>query len=68
MATDLLTTTQAAKILNVNASRIRQLIAGGRIKATKSGRDWLIERSELDGYKRGKPGPKPKAEPDHPRT
>jgi excisionase family DNA binding protein len=64
----LINTTEAAKILNVNASRIRQLIADGRIKATKTGRDWMIEKSELDGYERGKPGPKPKGAPRPPHT
>jgi excisionase family DNA binding protein len=61
IAAGLLTTSQAAKRLEVNTSRIRQLIAAGRIKAIKQGRDWMIEASELDGYERGKSG-RPKRE------
>lgn len=60
---NLLTTAQAAKRLGVNASRIRQLIAAGRIIATKAGRDWMIAAKELDGYERGKGG-RPRRSPD----
>lgn len=58
-----LTTSQAAERLGVNASRIRQLIDAGRIKATKFGKAWMIEESELDGYERGKGG-RPRRSPD----
>jgi len=34
--------TEAAKRLNVNASRVRALIDSGRLKAIKVGREWLI--------------------------
>lgn len=50
---------QAAKILKVNNSRIRQLCLAGRFKgAFKFGDTWLIPRTLIDKYERGKPGPK----------
>jgi len=42
-----LTTIQAAKALNVNDSRVRQLILAGRLPAQKFGRDWLIQKKDL---------------------
>lgn len=42
-----LTTSQAANLLHVNQSRIRQMILAEQIKATKIGRDWLIDESEI---------------------
>ena len=43
----ILTTTQAAKILKVNDSRVRQLILSGRLPAQKLGRDWIIKEKDL---------------------
>lgn len=41
--TDYLTTTEYAHRLGINPSRVRQLLAEGRIPgARKHGRDWLI--------------------------
>jgi excisionase family DNA binding protein len=38
-----LTTRQAAAVLSLNPSRIRRLLADGRIEgAVKHGRDWVI--------------------------
>ena len=52
---------QAAKILKVNNSRIRQLCLSGRFEgAFKFGDTWLIPRVLVDNYRRGRPGPKPK--------
>ncbi len=45
---DLLTTTQAAAILGVDASRVRQLVAAGRLPAIKPGYDWLITRADVE--------------------
>ncbi len=55
-------TTQAAEILNISTSRIRYLLAQGRVKgAYKVGRIWIIplfdEKPIID---RGSRGPKPK--------
>ena len=53
---DMQTTIEAAKLLCVNASRMRQLILAGRIRATKHGRDWLIDSSEIERYNRTRRG------------
>lgn len=53
-----LTTAQAAERLGVNASRVRQMILTGRLKARKQGRDWLIDERSLGavaGRKAGRP-------------
>ena len=59
---NLLTTTQTAELLGVNASRVRQLILAGRLPAEKWGRDWLIKREDAEklhrqpvGYPKGRP-------------
>jgi excisionase family DNA binding protein len=43
----ILNTRQAAKILEVNDSRVRQLILAGRLPAQKVGRDWIIFEKDL---------------------
>jgi len=54
---NLLTTYQVAKILGVNDSRVRQLIRGGLLPATKLGRDWVIDEHDLDkAVNRRRPG------------
>lgn len=47
---NLLTTAAAAKRLGVNASRVRQFVLQGRLKATKVGRDLFITNEELDRF------------------
>jgi excisionase family DNA binding protein len=44
---DCLTTKDAAKRLNVDPSRIRQMVLGGIIKAEKFGRDLVIAEDEI---------------------
>lgn len=45
-------TAQAARELGLQSdSRVRQLIAEGKLVATKLGRDWLIKRSDLDAVR-----------------
>ena len=51
-----LTTEQAGEILGVNASRVRQLIGAGRLKAEKFGHVWLILPRALDAVRDRKPG------------
>ena len=51
-----LTTKQAAKIVGVDNSRIRQLILAGQLKAIKIGRDWLITLKALKAVKARRPG------------
>ena len=55
------TTEEAAQLLGVTASRIRQLILEKRLKSRKMGRDHFISQSELARFaekgkkKRGRP-------------
>ncbi len=56
-----ITTKQAAKILGINDSRVRQLILAGRLPAKKFGRDWLINEKDLAKVANRKPG-RPKKE------
>ena len=48
----MLTTKQAGKALGVNDSRIRQLILAGRLKATKLGHMWIIQKKDLYNIKK----------------
>jgi excisionase family DNA binding protein len=52
----LLTTRQVAARLGVSDARVRQLLAEGRLRATKLGRDWLIEERSLEAVAVRKPG------------
>ncbi len=55
----ILTTTQAAKALGVNNSRVRQFILAGRLPAQKFGHIWLIHEKDLAKVadrKTGRPG------------
>lgn len=53
---ELLTAAQAAERLGVNASRVRALIAAGRLDAQKLGRDWVIPGYALEAVAERKPG------------
>ncbi len=57
----LLNTKEASEKLNVSAIRIRQLIQQGRIPATKVGRDYVIQESDLKDLAQRKNG-RPKKE------
>jgi len=48
----LLTTRQVAERLHVIPQRVRQLIDAGELKATKYGRDLLVEEADLAAYLR----------------
>jgi len=48
---DLLTTSEAAKRLQVTPIRIRQMIREGKIEAKQVGRDYVIEESSLASVK-----------------
>ena len=48
---ELLTTSEAAKILRVTPIRVRQLIREGKIAARQVGRDYVIEESSLETVK-----------------
>ena len=44
------TVREASKILNVNETRVRQFIYGGRLAAEKIGRDLLIKDEDLKAF------------------
>ena len=59
----LINTKKASEKLGVNAQRVRQLIAAGRLPAQKVGRDWIIRERDLvkvADRKPGRPRKKPK--------
>lgn len=47
-----LTTAQAALVMGVSPQRVRQLAAGKRIIASKTGRDWLVDAQAAEDYGR----------------
>lgn len=47
---DLLTTQQAADALGISRRRVRQLIEAGTLRATLVGRDYVIDRTNLDAF------------------
>lgn len=49
-------TRQVSDILGVTPQRVRAMILAGRLKATKVGRDWLIDPPDLEAVKYRKPG------------
>ena len=55
------TTGEAAKILRVQDSRIRQLLLSGTLRGKKFGHVWMVEQKSIDKYAKSnrKPGPKP---------
>jgi excisionase family DNA binding protein len=52
----IINTKQAAKLLCVNDSRVRQLILAGRLPAQKIGRDWIVKEKDLKYVADRKPG------------
>ena len=49
--TDLITTTDGAKLTGYTAPYVRVLARTGRIEAKKLGRDWLVSRKALLAFK-----------------
>lgn len=56
-APDLVTTQQAADVLNYTVQHTRLLIRQGRLQGVKIGRDWLIRRDSFDRFVRERNGP-----------
>jgi len=56
------TTKQAAEILGVEPSRVRQLILSGQLPASKPGREWMLRRRDVEAFRDLPPG-----EPGRPR-
>lgn len=54
-----LTVKQAAEKLDVNDSRVRQLIGSGKLPAEKYGNLWLIDEKDLELVKDRKPTGRP---------
>jgi excisionase family DNA binding protein len=54
----MLTTAQAAAILQVSRRRVAELIKLGTLVAEKPGRDWLVDPASVEAYKNSprKPG------------
>ena len=52
----LISTAEAAKRLNVTPSRVRAMIARGRLRAMRIGIMWLIDPKDLDAVKDRKVG------------
>ncbi len=46
-----LTLKEAAALLDVTPDNLRQSIARGTFKATKLGRDWIVEPAEVEKYR-----------------
>lgn len=46
--TEKLTTREAAELLGVNDSRIRQLIEAGDLEATKFAHMWMVDRASVE--------------------
>lgn len=61
MARDIISTAEAAVSLGVSVRRVQAMIRAGRLKASRLGRDWLIERSALAEVRTRKPGRPSKA-------
>jgi excisionase family DNA binding protein len=60
---ELLSAEQAAGRLGISLARVKQLLAEGKIKAQKVGKQWIIQESALNGVTiYGKAGRPPKAE------
>jgi len=53
---NLISVTEAAKRLNVTSTRVRAMISGGRLKATKVGNVWVINPKDLEAVKNRKVG------------
>jgi excisionase family DNA binding protein len=57
-------TTEAAKRLGISQNRVRDLIASGRLKAQKIGREYAINPADLNAVKKRTPGRPRKARKD----
>jgi excisionase family DNA binding protein len=62
MIEGLITTKEAAQILNVSEGRIRQLVADGRLPAIKVGQTNLVKETDLELVRERKRTGRPKNE------
>ena len=63
MTEKLISTNEAAVILGVSSSRVRQLIIEGRLESTKIGRDQLLELEKVKEF-----SSKPRERTGRPKT
>ena len=47
---EIYTAAEAGKILGILGATVRQYCLSGRLRATKVGRDWLIEKQEIERF------------------
>ena len=59
----MITTVEAARRLGITRQRVLELLRTGRIKASKFGRDWMVDEAAVAAHVRGLPGRKRKEEP-----
>ncbi len=52
MAEDWITTADAAELSGYHVDHLRDLLAEGRIKGKKWGREWMVSRESLAAYVR----------------
>ena len=52
----LVSTAEAARELHISTQRVRQLIAAGRLKATRVGRNWVVQNEDLEAVRNRIPG------------
>lgn len=58
---EIVTISEAAKILGIVPERVRLFMNQGRLRAIKAGRDWVTTRAEVEAFAKidrrpGKPG------------
>ncbi len=51
-----MTTAEAADALGITPRRVRALIASGRLKARRYGRDWSISEEAIEAVRERPPG------------
>lgn len=47
---DWVTTSEAAVILGITPVRVRQLIGTGQLRSEKKGRDYILDRAEVERF------------------
>lgn len=62
-----MTLAEAADLLGVRPSTLRNQIANGRLRATKRGRDWTITKAEVARYGRESRGKAGRPRKENPR-
>ncbi len=63
MTDRLITTTEAAEILGISTSRVRQFIIDGRLQSTKLGRDQFLKQADVEDF-----ASKPRERTGRPKT